>query len=66
MSVDTSDTVLVPSTNGGGSARRYHTTDCRYVTKVGENFREWEREMATAWDLEECRYCRQQRGESDE
>jgi len=46
--------VLVPGYNAGGK-RRYHTDpNCHYVN---DSFQEWDREMAEAWDLKECKEC---------
>lgn len=61
-----SETVKIPSTNGGGSARAFHTAQCRYVRNHADSMRDWDRETAEAWGFDECRRCRRNReGEGD-
>lgn len=60
MSADTdaqSEIVLVPSTNGGGQSRPFHTRECRYVRNFGDSMQEWTRDMAEGWGFEECCRC---------
>ena len=37
--------------------KRYHTNDeCDHLT---EKYREWDKELAESWGLEECAYCQE-------
>ena len=52
-------TVLLAQASGQGTTRRFHTHDCHYVRDFGDNMQEWDRDLAEAWDYEQCSKCRE-------